>query len=141
MNQATPSSLRRYVKFFPLLLLAPLLLGFGPCTPTTPPPSGGAITGAAVKGAVEAVLGQVLTEQPLSDEDKAAGGVALYGFGGSEQVTVAVYDTAAHAAQGLVDLGSPAEGFVFKNVLVYYVPPVDGGTDHRGVIESAVKGL
>lgn len=136
------SPLRRYVKLLPALLLLPLLLGFGPCTPTTPPTTlPGGVTGAAVKAAVEAALGQTLTEQPLSDADKAAGGVALYGFGGSEQVTVAIYDTAAHATQGLADLGSPAEGFVYKNVLVYYVPPTDGGTDHRAAIESAVKAL
>lgn len=142
---------RRAFALVPLLVVIPLLFAFGPCDPKPPPSSTtttttappGSISPAAVKSAVEGAAGITLTEQPLSDDDHAAGGVALFGYGGGngEQVTVAVYDTDAHAQQGLVDMGSPTEAFQHKNVVVIYYPPADGGASKRAAIEAAVTAL
>lgn len=147
----TKARRRRAVALAPLLIVLPLLFAFGPCDPKPPPGSTtttttaapGSITPEAVKAAVEGAAGITLTEQPLSDEDRAAGGVALYGYGGGngEQVTVAVYDTDAHAQQGLADMGSPAEAFQHENVVVVYYPPADGGPSQRAAIEAAVNAL
>lgn len=140
---------RHLMTVLPLLVVVPLLFAFGPCDPKPPPGSTtttaapGSITPEAVKAAVEGAAGITLTEQPLSDEDRAAGGVALYGYGGGdgEQVTVAVYDTDAHAQQGLADMGSPAEAFQHQNVVVVYYPPANGGPSQRAAIEAAVGAL
>lgn len=147
-SERTGLSTRRILPALLAVLALPLLFAFGPCDPkppssttTTAAPSG--ITPEAVKAAVEGAAGVTLTEQPLSAEDQAAGGVALFGYGGAggEQITVAVHDTDARAQQGLVDLGSPPEAFQHENVVVVYYPPTDGGTDHRAAIESAVNAL